>query len=173
MRLPILSAIAAIALFAFTSAPEAVASPNGGGAASSSTGTPPAPATAKPKGERVAPGETKTNPDGVKVTNPERPESKGDVYLDPKPGTAVEGDVESTVTCRPKSKPTIEGIDATDKVIVNRQSEATVKGTGGEVILQSGGKVTVTAEKGGGSIVVRPSAGPPTTVHPGSTVTVG
>lgn len=133
------------------------------------------PANPVPPGTRVRPGETKTNPDGVRVENPARPTSKGDTYVDPEVDEELEPgeDPVSTVTVRPKSKPKISGIDGNDKVIVNRQGDAEVTGKGGSVRVDSGGKVKVTNEAGNhGDITITTATGTVVTVSPGNTATV-
>ena len=127
----------------------------------------PQPAGARGTAQRVAPGNTHTNADGVTVDN--RASSHGNATIDPRTGSGS-----STTTVRTKTgfDGKVSGIDSNDDVSIGSSSQAEVEGEGGSVRVGGGSTVKVTNGGSAGNITVNLPSGTVLTVPPGQHVIV-
>lgn len=122
--------------------------------------------------EKVKPGESHKNEDGVELTNDE--DSSGDATIDPEHG---DDGSSTTVDTKTGFEGSVTGIDANDVVDLGSSNTASVAGTGGTVVMSGGSNVTVTNTTPAGTvnadvITIDMPSGTKLTVHPGSSITV-
>jgi hypothetical protein len=118
--------------------------------------------------QKVPPGSSHTNGDGVTVEND--PSSSGNATISPDGGGP---NCASNVVSKSGFEGAVNGIDVNDTVALGSGADATVSGTGGSVSISGGSTVTVTNTNGpgGGVINVFLPSGNTATVGPGSSVT--
>lgn len=119
--------------------------------------------------QKVKPGNSHCNSDGVCVANGE--ESRGDAIIDPKEGS------ESSITevdTKSGFEGEISGLDSNDIVNLGSSNTCGVTGTGGTVTCSGGSTVGVTNVGGDGAtnMTVNLPSGSTVTVPPGSNVDI-